>query len=140
MAARKAGLSLGRGAVLSAGEVEELVVKLGKEGVPLSKIGLILRDQHAVPDIKKITGKSVKEILEANGIKSELPEDLVNVIRNAVRIATHLGRNPKDFRTKRSLERVEARVNKLATYYKRKGILPADWRYDRERAALLVRG
>ncbi|MEM3453464.1 MAG: 30S ribosomal protein S15, partial [Candidatus Hadarchaeum sp.] len=136
MATRKTGLSLGRGAELSASEVEGLVVKLGKEGVPPSKIGLILRDQHAVPNVKKLTGKSVKEILEAHGIKAELPEDLVNVIRNAVRIASHLDRNPKDFRTKRSLERVEARVNKLATYYKRKGILPADWRYDRERAAL----
>ncbi|MGC8817552.1 MAG: 30S ribosomal protein S15 [Candidatus Hadarchaeum sp.] len=138
MAARKTGMGL-RGTELSASEVEEIVVKLGKEGVPPSRIGIILRDQHAVPDVKKLTGKSVKEILEAHGIKMELPEDLANVIRSAVRIAGHLSRNPKDFRTKRSLERIEARVNKLATYYKRKGVLPADWRYDRERAALLVR-
>lgn len=140
MSVRKTALSLGRGAELSASEVEELVVRLGKEGVPPSKIGLILRDQHAVPDVKKLTGKSVKEILESHGIKAEIPEDLLNVIRNAVRIANHLSRNPKDFRTKRSLEMVEARVNRLADYYKRKGVLPADWRYDRERAALLVRG
>lgn len=140
MAVKKTGLSLGRGAELSASEVEELVVKLGKEGVPPSKIGLVLRDQYAVPSVKKFTGKSAKEILDSHGVKVELPEDLVNVIRRAVRISSHLGRNPKDFRTKRSLEMVEARVNKLAAYYKRKGVLPADWRYDRERAALLVRG
>ncbi|MGQ9788957.1 MAG: 30S ribosomal protein S15 [Candidatus Hadarchaeaceae archaeon] len=139
MAARKIGLSLGRGAELSASEVEELVVKLDKEGAPASKIGLIMRDQYAVPSVKKITGKNVKEILESHGIKAELPEDLGNVIRKAVRIASHLDRNPKDFRTKRSLEIVEARVNKLATYYKRKGVLPKDWRYDRERAVLLAR-
>jgi len=140
MTARKSSLSFGRVAEMTAAEVEELVVKLGREGVPASRIGLVLRDQHAVPSIKKSTGKSVKKILEAHGVKAEFPEDLVNVIHNAVRIYSHLSRNPKDFRTKRSLERVEARINKLAAYYKRAGILPSDWRYDRERAALLVRG
>lgn len=140
MAARKTSIVLGRGSDMSSSEVESLVVKLGKEGVPASKIGLVLRDQHAVPSVKEATGKSVKGILESNDVKVELPEDLVSVILNAVKIYSHLSRNPKDFGTKRSLERVEARINKLATYYKREGILPADWRYNRERAALLARG
>lgn len=124
---------------MSASEVESLVAKLGKEGVPASKIGLVLRDQHAVPSVKDATGKSVKQILEAHDLKVELPEDMVSVIRNAVKIYSHLSRNPKDFGTKRSLERVEARINKLAAYHKREGNLPANWRYNRERAALLVR-
>lgn len=139
MTARKGSLGLGRGVEMSASEVEDLVVKLGKEKVPASKIGLVLRDQHAVPSVKDITGKRVKKILKAHDVKTELPEDLVNVILNAVKIYNHLSRNPKDFGTKRSLERVEARINKLAAYYKREGILPAGWRYNRERAALLVR-
>ena len=139
MSARKPGVGL-RGNDMSASEVESLVVKLGKEGITASKIGLVLRDQHAVPSVKDITGKSVKTILESHDIKVELPEDLVSVILNAVRIYNHLSRNPKDFGTKRSLERVEARINKLAAYYKREGMLPADWRYNRERAALLTRG
>ena len=139
MTARKGSLGLGRGVEMSASEVEDLVVKLGKEKVPASKIGLVLRDQHAVPSVKDITGKRVKKILKAHDVKTELPEDLVNVILNAVKIYNHLSRNPKDFGTKRSLERVEARINKLAAYYKREGILPAAWRYNRERAALLVR-
>lgn len=125
--------------VLSAGKVEDLVVKLGKEGVPPSKIGLLLRDQYAVPSIKEATGKSVKQILDAHSVKAELPEDLRRVILRAVKLYDHLGRNPKDLGTKRSLEMAEARINKLASYYRRKGILPAGWRYDRERAALLVR-
>ncbi len=125
---------------LSAGEVEDLVVKLGKEGVPPSKIGLLLRDQYAVPSVKEATGKRVKQILDAHGVKAELPEDLKGVILRAVKLYDHLGRNPRDLGTKRSLEMTEARINKLASYYKREGILPADWRYDRERAALLVRG
>jgi small subunit ribosomal protein S15 len=124
---------------LSASEVESLVVKLGKEGMPPSRIGLILRDQHAVPSVKKLTGKSVKQILDAHGVKPGLPEDLVRVITRAVKLYNHLARNPRDFCIRRSIEVAEARINKLASYYKRKGILPADWRYERERAALLVR-
>ncbi|MDI6883698.1 MAG: 30S ribosomal protein S15 [Hadesarchaea archaeon] len=124
---------------LSASEVEDLVVRLAKDGVPPSRIGLILRDQHAVPSVKDATGKSVKQIIDAHGVKAELPEDLMRVILKAVKLYDHLGRNPKDLGIKRSLEIIEARINKLASYYKRKGTLPADWRYDRERAALLVR-
>lgn len=124
---------------LSASEVEELVVKLAKEGTPPSLIGITLRDQHAVPSIKEATGKSMKQILDAHDVKPELPEDLVNKIRKAVALYTHLDRNPKDFGTKRALEVVEAEIIKLAKYYKQKGVLPPSWRYDRERAALLVR-
>lgn len=124
---------------LSPAEVEELVVKLGREGVPISKIGLTLRDQYAVPSVKGVTGKSIKEILDSHDVKHGLPEDLLKMISMAVRLYGHLGRNPKDFNTKRSLEVVEAKINKLARYYKRKGVLPADWRYERDRAALLVR-
>ncbi len=138
MSARKPGVGL-RGNDMTSSEVEGLVVKLGKEGVTASKIGLILRDQHAVPSVKDATGKSVKAILKAHDVKMDLPEDLVAVILNAVKIHNHLSRNPKDFGTKRSLERVEARINKLAAYYKREGVLATEWRYNRERAALLTR-
>ena len=124
---------------LSSHEVEDLVVKLAKEGTPPSRIGIILRDQHAVPSIKEATGKSVNQILDANDIKPELPEDLTNKIRKAVALYGHLERNPRDFGSKRALEVVEAEINKLAKYYKQKGVLPLSWRYDRERAALLVR-
>lgn len=124
---------------LSSSEVEDLVVKLAKDGTPPSRIGIILRDQHAVPSVKEATGKSVKQILDAHDVKLELPEDLINKIRKAVALYSHLDRNPRDFGTKRALEVVEAEINKLAKYYRQNGVLPSNWRYDRERAALLVR-
>ena len=124
---------------LSSREVEDLVVKLAKEDTPPSRIGIILRDQHAVPSIKAATGKSVKQILDANDIKPELPENLINKIRKAVALYSHLDRNPRDFGSKRALEVVEAEINKLAKYYRQKGVLSPSWRYDRERAALLAR-
>lgn len=140
MAGERAHTGSARISGLSASEVEDLVVKLGKDGVYPSKIGLILRDQHAVPSVKDATGKSVQQILDAHGVKVGLPENLVRAITRAVKLYDHMSRNPKDLGTKRSLETVEARIKKLAGYYKREGTLPEGWRYDRERAALLVRG
>jgi len=139
MASEQKGSTGARLNELSSNEVEELVVKLAKEGIPPSMIGIIMRDQHAVPSVEEATGKGVRQILDAHGLKPELPEDLMNKIRKAVSLYSHLARNPKDFGTKRALEVVEAEINKLAKYYKRKGILASDWRYDRERAAILVR-
>lgn len=124
---------------MSSSEVEELVVKLGKEGIPASRIGLILRDQYAIPRVKLVTGKTVSQILKEHRVQTSIPEDLANVIRRAVRLYGHMERNRKDFKSKRALEVLESRINRLARYYKRKGILPREWRYDRERAALLVK-
>ncbi len=120
-------------------KVEELVVKLAKEGIPPSRIGIILRDQHGIPSVKRVTGKDMAEILQAHGIGPKVPEDLLNVIRLAVGLYGHLDRGPKDFTAKRALERIESRIHKVVKYYKRRGLLPPDWRYDRRRAALLVR-
>jgi small subunit ribosomal protein S15 len=120
-------------------EIEELVVKLAKEGNPPSKIGVVLRDQYGVPSVKLATGKDMVEILAARGVKPEIPEDLFNLLKKAVRLHRHLERNRRDKPSKRSLECVEARIVKLARYYVREGVLPKGWRYDRERAALLVR-
>jgi len=133
---RKAGRPSG-GA--SAGKVEELVVRLAKEGHSASKIGIILRDQYEVPSVKQAVGKSIMQILEARGIKHELPEDLMNLIRKAVALHRHLARNRKDFASKHGLGLVEAKINRLAKYYVRMGVLPEGWRYEPEKAALLVR-
>lgn len=124
---------------MSAGEVEELVVKLAKEGHPASKIGIILRDQYGVPSVKQTMGKSMIQILRKHGLKPELPEDLMSVIKKAVELHRHLAQNRKDTAAKHALELIEGRINKLAKYYIRTGVLPADWRYEPEKAALLVR-
>ncbi|MEM0359192.1 MAG: 30S ribosomal protein S15 [Candidatus Hadarchaeales archaeon] len=120
-------------------EIEELVVKLAKEGHPPSRIGLILRDLHGIGSVKKATGKSITQILEERGIKFPLPEDLANLIRRALRMQKHLEKNRKDKVTRRSLEITEQRIRKLSRYYVRIGKLPKDWKYEREKAALLVR-
>jgi small subunit ribosomal protein S15 len=124
---------------LSKKEIEEVVVKLGKKGMPPSKIGVILRDQYGVPSVKLMTGKRIAQILEEKGIKTELPEDLMNLIRSAVQLDKHLNENPKDMTAKRGMQLVEAKINRLARYYAREGRIPTNWKYDLSKAKLLVR-
>ncbi len=113
----------------TAKEVEDLVVKYGKDGVPMSQIGIKLRDQHAIPLAKAITKKSVKKMLEENNVRPEIPEDLNNIVKKAINLQRHLKNNNSDKRNVRSLELVEAKVHRISTYYKRIGALPQNWKY-----------
>lgn len=120
-------------------EIEELILKLTKEGNSTSKIGIILRDQYGIPDVKLITGQKITKILEKHGQGLEYPEDLMNLIRRAVNIRDHLEENPKDLHTRRGLRIIESKIRRLVRYYTREGVLPEGWRYDPRSAALLVK-
>ena len=119
-------------------EVEAKVVELGKEGLQPAVIGLRLRDSHGVPSVQEVTGKKVGEILAANKLAPKVPVDLTNLIRRAIDLQEHLQANRKDLHNLRGLELIEARIRSLAKYYQRKGALPADWKYTRQGARLLV--
>ena len=120
----------------TAEEVEALVMRLAKDGHSPSKIGIILRDQHGIPLAKPITGKSVTQILKERGLATSLPEDLENLLRKATRLHVHFDKNKADLHNKRSLQLVEAKIYKLSRYYKRKGVLPSDWKYRPKAIAL----
>jgi len=117
-------------------EVEALVVKLAKEGNSASHIGTILRDQYAIPLVKPITGKTVTKILKGAELAPSIPEDLGNLMKKAASLAAHLDKNRKDLHNKRSLQIIEAKIHKLSRYYKREGILPANWKYAPKIASL----
>ena len=110
-------------------EVEELVVKYGKEGLTPSQIGIKLRDQHSIPLVKPITKKGITQILDENDLKQELPEDLNNIVNKAVGLQKHLKTHKSDSRNVRSLELIEAKVHRLSTYYKKIGRIPKNWKY-----------
>ena len=120
-------------------EIEELILKLRKEGNSISMIGIILRDQYGIPDVKLITGMKITHVLEKHGQSLEYPEDLMNLIRKAVNIREHLNENPKDLHTRRGLRIVESNIRRLVKYYTREGVLPEGWRYEPKQAALLVK-
>lgn len=120
-------------------EIEELILKLTKEGNSTSKIGVILRDQYGIPDVKAVTGMKITQILENHDQGLEYPEDLMNLIRKAVNVRDHLEENPKDLHTRRGLQLMESRIRRLVKYYVREGVLPQGWRYEPKKAALLVK-
>ncbi len=119
--------------------VENMVVELAKAGNSPSMVGMILRDQYGVPLVKVITGKSVMQILKENRLERKVPEDLRNLIAKATVIRAHLENNKKDFVAKRRVQLVENKIHRLAGYYIRKGVLPHNWQYSPEQAAVLLK-
>lgn len=117
-------------------EVEGLVIKLGKEGHPPSRIGTILRDRYAIPLVKPFTGKKITQILKEADLAPSIPEDLGNLLEKAARLTAHLEENKKDVHNKRALQIVEAKIHKLSRYYKREGVLPSDWKYKAKTATI----
>ena len=110
-------------------EIEDLVIKYTKDGHTPSQIGIKLRDQHAIPLVKPIINKTISDILDQNDLKSEIPEDLNNIVTKAVGLQKHLKSNKNDRRNIRSLELIEAKVHRLSMYYKKIGRIPKNWKY-----------
>ena len=106
-----------------------MVLKYAKDGNTPSQIGIKLRDQHAIPLVKPIINKTISDILDQNDLKSEIPEDLNNIVTKAVGLQKHLKSNKNDRRNIRSLELIEAKVHRLSMYYKKIGRIPKNWKY-----------
>jgi len=117
-------------------EVEALVTKLAKEGNSPSRIGMILRDQYAIPLVRPITGKTITRILKDAELALAMPEDLGILMKKAESLAVHLEKNRRDLHNKRALQVIEAKIHKLSKYYKREGVLPANWKYEPKIASL----
>ena len=100
-------------------EIEEFILKFNREGKSASEIGIILRDQYGVPNVKSVTGEKITAILRKNDQAGDYPEDIMNLIRKAVNIRDHLKENPKDLHTKRGLTIIESRIRRLGSYYSR---------------------
>ncbi len=120
-------------------EVEKLVVKLAKEEKRSAEIGLILRDQYGIPCVREIIGKKINQVLEENGFKHAYPEDMMSLMRKALKIKEHLSRHKHDPFAIRGLELTESKIRRLGNYYKRAGDLPEKWKYDPEKLKLIVK-
>lgn len=124
---------------LNATEIEDLVVKLARDGLMSARIGLVLRDQYGVPSVKLATGKSITQIMDENGVSGSLPEDLASLMRRAIDLNNHLKDNRGDVSNKRGLNLIEAKIRRLERYYKRNSVLPADWKYSLSNAELMLK-
>jgi Ribosomal protein S15P/S13E len=148
MHARRKGRSCSRRPMISenpawvpinATDIEELIVKMAKDGQTSARIGLVLRDQYGVPNVKLATGRTVTEIMTEKGVSPALPEDLSNLMRRAISLNVHLRENRGDISNKRGLQLIESKIRRLERYYKRNGVLPADWKYSLKTAELMLK-
>jgi small subunit ribosomal protein S15 len=78
-------------------------------------------------------------ILRENSLERNVPEDLRNMIAKAVTMRRHLEENKKDFTSKRGLQLVESKIHRLSKYYRKTRVLPTDWKYSPDQAAIYLR-
>ena len=119
-------------------EVERLIIKLRNDGKNASEIGMILRDQYGIPSVRNVAGKTVMQVIEENSLMSKIPEDLLDLLNRAVNLREHMGKNRKDYTSKHGLELLESKIRRLIKYYVRNKRLPTDFKYEPEKAKLLV--
>ena len=119
-------------------EVTQLILSLASDGHSTAAIGTILRDQHAVPDVRLVLGKRIGQVLAENEITSKYPEDMMSLMRRALRLIDHLDSNRKDRHNARQLELTESKIRRLATYYQSEGQLDSEWAYKRDQLRLMV--
>ena len=119
-------------------EVTELILSLAADGNSAASIGTILRDQHAVPDVRLVVGKRLGQILAENDVTPKYPEDMMSLMRRALRLIDHIESNRKDRHNSRQLELTESKIRRLSRYYKGRGQLDTEWAYKRDELRLMV--
>eukprot|EP00949_MAST-11_sp_MAST-11-sp1_P002772 g2772.t1 len=119
-------------------DIEKLICTLAKKGMRSSEIGVFLRDQHGVPQVKSITGSKILRLLKKNGLGPEIPEDLYCLVKKAVSVRKHLERNRADKDSKFRLILIESKIHRLARYYRRSRQLAPNWRYESSTASAMV--
>ncbi|MEK6841465.1 MAG: 30S ribosomal protein S15 [Nanoarchaeota archaeon] len=120
-------------------EIEQLIIKLAKQGKSQSEIGMILRDTYGVPGIRDLLKRTLNEILVENKLALAIPEDLSNLIKHEIRIKKHLEIHKHDMHARRGLLLTNSKINRVVKYCKRIGKLPQSWNYDTKTAEILIK-
>ena len=110
-------------------EVESIITKLAKQGMSPGKIGLVLRDEYGIPLSRPLTGKKLYQVMKEKGLGLKEPSDITSLIKRAGSLKKHLEKNRKDMSAKRGLQLTEAKIRRLARYYKEEGVLDSKWKY-----------
>ncbi len=110
-------------------EIESLIVKMAKDEISPSLIGVKLRDEYGIPLLKNFIGKSISDVLKANNLSKNVPEDLELLVQRARLMQLHLKKNHGDRKNVRSLEVLEAKIHRNSKRYKKHNLLPSDWKY-----------
>ncbi|MGI0134081.1 MAG: 30S ribosomal protein S15 [Candidatus Micrarchaeaceae archaeon] len=125
---------------LSKEQIEELIVGYAKQGTSPAIIGERLKKEHGVPYIKHALGRRLVTVLKEKKLSTEIPSDMLTLMKKAVNLRSHLSRNGQDTNNRIRLNRIEAKIWRLTKYYISEGDLPATWRYDPKQAELIIKG
>jgi len=79
--------------------------------------------------VKSVVGKKIVQILKEADLAPKIPEDLSALLSKARSMVRHLEKNKGDRRNIHNLQLLESTIHGLSNYYKRKGLLPPEWRY-----------
>lgn len=118
--------------------ITKKIEELRRQGLSTAMIGVILRDQYGIPNVREVLGKKMNDIVDELNLSPKYPEDLVNLVAQAANLRRHLEENRKDLHSKRGLQLIESKIRRLVKFYKKKGVFPLDWKYDPKTAGLLL--
>jgi small subunit ribosomal protein S15 len=96
-------------------EVEKIILKLTDQNLTAEKIGLVLRDQYGIPDVKLFDLK-IKQVMKD---KFEEPTNK-NLNKKLPKIIQHYKKNKQDKKAERSLIITKAKLKKREDYQKKK--------------------
>ncbi len=97
-----------------------------------------MRDQYGIPQVRFLTGKKIHRILKKKGCAPKLPEDLFHMVKRAVAMRKHLGRNKNDTDCKFRLNIKESRIHRLTRYYRKTGKVAPNFKYNSKTASSLI--
>lgn len=120
-------------------DLTKKIIELHNDGLTTSKIGLILRSEYKILNVKKYCGKTITLILDENKLTQEIPEDLSALLKRAVKLIKHMKSNTKDMTSKYGYQKTVSKIRRLSKYYKRTRKLPKGWIYSEEQASILVK-
>lgn len=120
-------------------EIKKVALELARKGTRPSQIGITLRDQYGVGNLRVVLGERLNTMIKKEGSASKYPQDLMDLIRKAVKLREHMKKNKQDEHNKVKLMHVESKISRLVTYYKREKVLERNWKYDPENAVLLLK-
>jgi small subunit ribosomal protein S15 len=121
-------------------EIYKAIEELTNKGKSSAEIGLNIKQELKIKNVHQFTGKKIEEIQTELGLrKNKLPDDLLALIKRAVKLIKHKENNKKDMRAKRGYQLTVSKINRLRNYYIKTGKLPKGWRYSDATAKLLVK-
>lgn len=125
---------------ISKEEIYQIIDDLTKKGKSTTEIGLYLKEKHAVKSVLQKTGKKISKIQKEQNLKEgKLPDELLFLIKKAVKLIKHNENNKKDTSGKRGKQKTVSKINRLRKYYIKKGKIDSNWRYSDSEAKLLVK-